>query len=109
MYASGLGLEVLATFQDHDGFDGVVLGHAGQPYQLEFTCQPGKPAEGSASPEHLLVFYLADSEWLERCAAMTDAGFRAVPSANPFWEACGTTYEDLDSYRVVLVRVMRED
>ena len=27
MYAKGLGFIVLAQFQDHEGFDGVVLGH----------------------------------------------------------------------------------
>ncbi len=26
-YARALGLEVLATFDDHAGFDGVILGH----------------------------------------------------------------------------------
>jgi hypothetical protein len=108
MYVSGLGLEVLATFEDHDGFDGVVLGQADHPYQFEFTCQRGKPAEGSPSPEHLIVFYLNDLEWRERCVSMTDAGFRLVRSSNPYWDACGTTYEDLDSYRVALVCITGE-
>ena len=27
MYPKGLNLTVLAQFQDHDGFDGVILGH----------------------------------------------------------------------------------
>ena len=29
MYARGLGFELLGRFEDHDGFDGVMLGHAG--------------------------------------------------------------------------------
>ncbi len=32
MYAPGLGFIVLAQFTDHDGFDGVILGHSRHPY-----------------------------------------------------------------------------
>jgi len=41
MYAKGLGFAVLAEFKDHRGFDGVILGHAGQRYHIEFTYQRG--------------------------------------------------------------------
>src|SRR5215467_708702 len=33
---------------------------------------------------------------------MIAAGFHRVPSYNPYWEAQGQTFEDLDGYRVVL-------
>src|SRR5215467_10413241 len=36
-YRDGLGLEVLTSFENHEGFDGVMLGHKGFPYHLEFT------------------------------------------------------------------------
>jgi len=36
-YTLALGLDVLARFDDHAGFDGVIMGHAGWPYHLEFT------------------------------------------------------------------------
>ena len=29
MYEKGLGVRVLAQFRDHEGFDGVILGHLG--------------------------------------------------------------------------------
>jgi len=41
MYAKGLGIDVLAKFEDHRGFDGVILGHPKQPYHIEFTSQRG--------------------------------------------------------------------
>jgi len=31
MYAQGLDFTVLAQFEDHDGFDGIILGHPQQP------------------------------------------------------------------------------
>jgi hypothetical protein len=62
MYAGGLGLTVLAQFTDHDGFDGVVLGHPHQPYHLEFTAHRGHRVGKAPSQDHLLVFYLPDKE-----------------------------------------------
>ena len=41
MYKRGLGYAVLAQFEDHQGFDGVVLGHPQHPYHLEFTHHRG--------------------------------------------------------------------
>jgi catechol 2,3-dioxygenase-like lactoylglutathione lyase family enzyme len=103
MYADGLGLSVLGSFVDHDGFDGVILGHRGQPYHLEFTHQRGHSVSLAPSKEHLLVFYVPDAEdWAASCTRMTAAGFRAVKSSNPFWDSAGATFEDLDGYRVVL-------
>jgi catechol 2,3-dioxygenase-like lactoylglutathione lyase family enzyme len=40
-YEQGLGLGVLYRFEDHDGFDGVMLGRAGAPYHFEFTAKRG--------------------------------------------------------------------
>lgn len=103
MYATGLGLSVLAEFQDHQGFDGIVLGDPREPYHLEFTAQRGHRTGNAPSREHLLVFYIPDpSEWETECARMVSAGFRPVPSYNPYWEVHGRTFEDLDGYRVVL-------
>ena len=103
MYADGLGLSVLDSFTDHDGFDGVILGHHGQPYHLEFTRQRRHRVGLAPSKEHLLVFYVPDAEeWAASCARMASAGFRVVQSLNPFWDRTGATFEDIDGYRVVL-------
>ena len=103
MYANGLGLSVLESFADHDGFDGIILGHPEQAYHLEFIYQRGHRAGSAPSTEHLLVFYVPDvEEWVANCARMTAAGFRAVKSSNPFWDSIGATFEDVDGYHVVL-------
>jgi len=39
MYCAGLGLEVIDGFENHEGFDGVMLGFRGCDYHLEFTYQ----------------------------------------------------------------------
>jgi catechol 2,3-dioxygenase-like lactoylglutathione lyase family enzyme len=104
MYARGLGLRVLAAFADHDGFDGIVLGHAGSPYHLEFTAERG---DGSSAPDHdqLLVFFVSQAgEWEQACTDMVSAGFRQVRSHNPYWDVRGRTFEDFEGFRVVLQR-----
>lgn len=41
-YCQGLGFEVIGSFEDHQGFDGVMLGHPQAPYHLEFTHHRGQ-------------------------------------------------------------------
>jgi catechol 2,3-dioxygenase-like lactoylglutathione lyase family enzyme len=102
-YRYGLGLEVIDSFTDHAGFDGVMLGHAGGAYHLEFTHQPGHSAGRAPTPDSLLVFYLPDRiEWEQAVQRMIDLGYSPTPSYNPYWDIYGKTFEDPDGYRVVL-------
>ncbi len=103
MYRRGLGLEVLGSFTDHDGFDGAMLGTPGASYHFELTSCRSHPVSPSPTPEDLVVLYLpVRSEWEAACAAMLAAGFRRVASFNPYWEASGATFQDPDGYRLVL-------
>lgn len=102
-YRDGLGLDVLASFSDHDGFDGIMLGHADTPYHLEFTRQRGHDVGRAPSLDNLLVFYLPDrAQWERAVQRMVDHGHAVVKSCNPYWDAKGKTFEDPDGYRVVL-------
>ncbi|KLV08444.1 MULTISPECIES: VOC family protein [Photobacterium] len=103
MYSKALGFEMLKQFKDHEGFDGVVLGHKKHPYHLEFVHQIGTKVGKAPTQEHLLVFYVDCSQaWERACRSMIDAGFSVVESSNPYWEQVGKTFEDIDGYRVVL-------
>ena len=102
-YRDGLGLEILYRFEDHDGFDGVMLGNPGVPYHLEFTRSHGHTAGRAPNEDHLLVFYLPDhAEWNAAVARMSAAGFEPVAAFNPYWDRKGRTFEDPDGYRIVL-------
>ncbi|MBT9560467.1 MAG: VOC family protein [Myxococcales bacterium] len=103
LYTGGLGLQVLGHFEDHDGFDGVMLGTPGGPVHFEFTVCRTHPVRPAPTPEDLLVFYVPDADaWERRCQAMVDAGFTVVTSFNPYWDQLGRTFEDRDGYRVVI-------
>lgn len=104
-YQQGLGLSLLSRFENHQGFDGVMLGQEGAPYHFEFTHAHGHVAGRAPTPDNLLVFYLPDpAEWNAAVQRMCDAGFTPVTSFNPYWDREGATFEDPDGYRVVLQR-----
>lgn len=102
-YREGLGFYVIGSFRDHEGFDGVMLGHPEWPYHLEFTKKAGHPVGRAPTQDHLLVFYLEDGDtWKRAVARMERYGFTPVPAFNPYWDMRGKTFEDPDGYRVVL-------
>ncbi|UYK17207.1 VOC family protein [Yersinia enterocolitica] len=103
MYCRGLGFSELGSFADHQGFDGVILGHPHHAYHLEFTHHRGVQVRRAPTSDNLLVFYLPDEkQWHSQCQQMCAAGFCQVASYNPYWDVSGKTFEDIDGYRVVL-------
>ena len=102
-YVLGLGFEEIGRFLDHDGFDGVILGHHGAAYHLEFTHARGHEVGRAPTQDNLLVFYLPElAQWNEAVQRMQGLGMRSVASFNPYWDQNGLTFEDPDGYRVVL-------
>jgi catechol 2,3-dioxygenase-like lactoylglutathione lyase family enzyme len=102
-YRDGLGFTVLGRFEDHDGFDGLILGHEGAPYHFEFTSAHGHRAGRAPTPDNLVILYMPDgAEWQAAADRMEAAGFPPVPSFNPYWDRHGRTYEDPDGYRIVI-------
>ena len=102
-YRDGLGLSVIGSFEDHQGFDGVMLGPPGEQYHLEFTSKRGHLVGRAPTADNLLVFYLPDAaEWSAAMERMRSCGYEPVASFNPYWDVQGKTFEDADGYRVVL-------
>ena len=103
MYCEGLGIQVLAEFENHEGFDGKMVGFPGAEYHFEFTSCPGHPVTPSPTDEDLAVFYFPDYlTWEERCRMMLQAGFEKVNSFNPYWDVRGQTFTDEDGYRTAI-------
>ncbi|VZI02750.1 unnamed protein product [Fusarium fujikuroi] len=90
-YVDGLGFKKIGEFRDHDGFDGLMLGHKGAGYHLEFTAKRGHDAGRSPTQDTV--------------TRMEKAGIVSVTSFNPYWDQCGKTFEDADGYRVVLANM----
>lgn len=102
-YCDGLGLDVLYRFEDHDGFDGMMIGSRSAPYHFEFTKAHGHVAGRAPTKDNLLVCYLpAKDQWRAAVDRMEAAGFKAVAAFNPYWDQHGRTFEDPDGYRIVI-------
>jgi hypothetical protein len=103
MYCHGLGLRMVGSFEDQDGFDGVMLAFETGDYHFEFTHCRNTVVMPRPTLEDLVVLYVpSEPEWESACRRMLRAGFKPVHSFNPYWEALGRTYEDADGYRTVL-------
>lgn len=103
-YRDGLGLPVLTSFSGHAGYSGVMLGLPGREVHLELTeHERGSPCP-APTKDNLLVLYIPDRRALDdRVARMVNAGYPPVPPENPYWLEHGTTFEDPDGWRVVLM------
>jgi catechol 2,3-dioxygenase-like lactoylglutathione lyase family enzyme len=102
-YTDGLGLQILDRFENHQGFDGVMVGLPGSPYHLEFVHQRGHVVGRAPTLDNLLVFYIPDpQEWQQAIDSLKESGYAPVKSYNPYWDKNGVTFEDPDGYRIVL-------
>jgi len=102
-YVDGLGLAVLGSFENHQGFDGMMLGFTGSTAHLEITRDRAGGPLPPPSPEDLIVFYIeARGAWDDAVQRMVAAGFPPVPSSNPYWDIDGATFADADGFRLVL-------
>ncbi len=102
-YRDGLGLPEIARFEDHAGYDGVMLGLPDGSCHLEFT----QHVDGSPCPapsrDNLLVLYIPDADHLARLRdRLAGHGHQPVEPENPYWRDKSLTFEDPDGWRVVL-------
>ncbi len=99
-----LGLDELSRFEDHAGYDGVMLGLRDASYPLELTQRAG--IDGPATTkDNLLVLDLRTVSALALVAArFTNSGYQPVQADDRFWAAQdAVTFEDLDGWHLILV------
>lgn len=102
-YEEGLGMRRLGSFQDHAGYDGLMLGFPGASWHLEFTHhRKGSPGP-APSREHLLVLYYPDRASAEAAARRVRAqGWPQVEAENPYWKGRSLVVRDPEGWEVVL-------
>ena len=102
-YRDALGLPVIAHFENHHGYCGVILRTPADHLHLEFTHhEAGSPCP-APSKDNLLVFYIPqDKLFAEAVARMKGHGHQPVAPENPYWQPRSFTFEDPDGWRVVL-------
>lgn len=103
-YHEGVGLDIIDSFKEHAGYDGVMLGLPDFQYHLEFTQHINGSPCPSPSQDNLIVFYIPNKEKRDEIVQrLGDMGFLPVPAENPYWDTHGVTIEDPDGWRIVLM------
>ncbi|MEV6432698.1 VOC family protein [Nocardia sp. NPDC051463] len=104
-YVEGLGLRELYRFQNHAGYDGVMLGLPGAGYHLEFTTHvDGSPGDAPSAENLLVLYFSGESQRDDVAQRLGDFGVEPVLAENPYWaEHGGLTFPDPDGWRVVLM------
>ncbi|WP_174612750.1 VOC family protein [Virgibacillus ihumii] len=103
-YEEGVSLERLTDFAGHRGYTGVIFGLPGSPYHLEFTHhEDGSPCP-APTKDNLLVFYISNEQEIRKITKrLNQMGYEEVEPENGYWKEKGTTIEDPDGWRIVLM------
>jgi catechol 2,3-dioxygenase-like lactoylglutathione lyase family enzyme len=98
-----VGLEILSRFEDHEGYDGVILGNSGDQWEIEVTHHSSGMPLPSPSEEDIIVLYLNR----ELARGITDrlrhAGHPPKEHPNPYWQAMRAfVHTDPDGYTLII-------
>jgi catechol 2,3-dioxygenase-like lactoylglutathione lyase family enzyme len=105
-YEHVVGLPLLWSFVDHDGFDGAIFGVPDARAQLEIVRSPHGDVP-APTHEDALVLYQSDTSAADDLVArLRRAGAVEVgddPTLNPYWPRHGArTFSDPDGYRLIV-------
>lgn len=101
-YQEIIGLQKIGSFENHEGYDGVMFALPGSNCHLEFTESENAMPCPAPSLDNLLVFYFDEPSQFQQAAnRMAAGGCQPVAPENPYWKDKSLTYEDPDGWRIV--------
>ena len=101
-YTSIMGFQVLFSFENHNGYNGVFLGIPGLDWHLEFTSS-GDKAHHSFDQEDILVFYPTEKIVYDKIVErIYQNNLDVLKAKNPFWDDNGIMIQDPDGFRVIV-------
>jgi extradiol dioxygenase family protein len=103
-YGEVLGLRILGSFKNHEGYDGIFLGHPGENWHLEFTVSNQAPDHHADEDDQLVFYPLTLDDYDKLVAKIQSTGIQPLAPKNPYWLANGTTFADPDRFRVVIAK-----
>jgi catechol 2,3-dioxygenase-like lactoylglutathione lyase family enzyme len=101
-YRDAIGLDVLASFEDHDGYSGAIVGVPDEAVQLELVLH--EAVAPSPTAEDQLVLYLGSPQAVaDRAASIRAGGYDPQLPSNPYWKReGGIAFVDPDGYWLIL-------
>ncbi len=101
-YIDILGLELLGSFENHNGYDGVFIGKPTENWHLEFT-KSDEIVSFNFGEEDILVFYpntKLEYEMIHDKLVTNKIEF--IKAKNPYWNENGKMILDPDGYKIVI-------
>jgi catechol 2,3-dioxygenase-like lactoylglutathione lyase family enzyme len=100
-YTNILGFKILFSFENHNGYNGAMLGKSGLNWHLEFT-ESGTTADHTFDEEDILVFYPEKDDYQEIIKNIRTNHIPIIKAKNPFWEDNGVMIKDPDGHRIII-------
>ncbi|TCC96394.1 VOC family protein, partial [Pedobacter psychroterrae] len=100
-YQAILGLDLLSSFNNHNGYDGIFLGKHNASWHLEFTISREEPNH-ITDEDDFLVFYVSSEEQKTIRKKCQDSNIPILKAKNPYWNQNGIVISDPDNYRIII-------
>lgn len=103
-YAELLGLPVIGSFTDQDGYDGTIFGLPDTRFQLELTRQAsGEPLPTPTEEDFLVIYFPTEAHRSPVLERLRGTGLEPVALTNPYWaQLAAIAYVDPDGWQVIL-------
>jgi catechol 2,3-dioxygenase-like lactoylglutathione lyase family enzyme len=101
-----VGFEILSSFEDHDGYDGAILGYPNAQWELEVTRHSSGLPHPAPTEEDIVALYVNHDSADSIVERLQHSGHPSVAHSNPYWQAMGASvHVDPDGYRFIVYRV----
>ncbi|WP_080778668.1 VOC family protein [Chryseobacterium phocaeense] len=101
-YTSVLNFEVLGTFENHAGYDGIFLGKKNENWHLEFTVSDTIPTQ-VFDEDDLLVFYPElETDIQNLVENLKKHAIPLLQPENPYWRENGIYFLDPDGFGIII-------
>ncbi len=101
-YTEVFGLNVLGSFANHDGYEGVFIGKKDLGWHLEFTTSD-EEARHHFDDDDILVFYPTSRASYEKLIQNIERlKVKKLSAKNPYWNDNGIVIKDPDGHTVIL-------
>lgn len=98
-----VGFDMLARFEDHDGYDGAIMGHPHASWELEVTHHSSDRPIPSPTEEDLIALYLPIAMATMITSRLQSAGYQSREHPNPYWKAMNASvFSDPDGYTLII-------
>lgn len=101
-YIDFLGLELLGSFENHNGYNGIFIGKPNENWHLEFT-KSDEIANHTFDEDDILIFYPNRKLEFEMILdKLLESKIKFIKSKNPYWNENGKMILDPDGYGVII-------